>query len=1165
MPHLSLSVLGSLTATLDGRPLTGLESNKVRALLVYLALEADRPHLRTLLASLLWPNHSDTAALANLRYALANLRAQLGDRTAAQTPHLLVTRTTLQFNRASDYWIDAAAFLALTQAAPGAVPDVARLEESVAIYRAEFLEGFALDDAAPFEEWALVKREQLARRLGTALQQLADVHEQQGDFAQAEVYARRLVASEPYLEETHRQLMRILAFSGQRSAALAQYDTCCALLARELGVAPSQSTTRLYTAIREERLTPEPPAPSKPPALPPRFVGRTQELDRLDRCLQQARAGQGQILLIAGTPGSGKSALAAAFVRRALQRQDVIAAWGSANAYTGIGDPYLPFRQILQMLTGDLDSQRAAELLSPRLAQRLWEAAPAAIQLLVEAAPDLIGRFVPGTALLERALAAADARPGRLARLEQRLAQQPDVGNPSTWTEVRQTDLFDQTAKLLLALARHRPLLLVVDDLQWADPGSLSLLFHIGRRLDTGRILLLGAYRPEELLPDADGRPHPLELIVGEFRRTYGDIVLNLDQSPGRLFVDALLDAEPNQLGTDFRRRLVQHTDGHALFTVELLRGLQERGDLMRDQAGRWSEAPDVIWNALPARVDAAVADRLHRLPPEWQEMLRVASVEGEQFTAEVVARVLGLPVATVVQVLSHELSKHHPLVLAEGTQWTGTSRLSQYRFRHFLFQKHLYQTLDLVERPHLHAAVGEALEASAGDQTETLAAALARHFEMAGLPEKAAHYLLAAGNHAARLLAHDMALTHLRHGLALLAALPATPARAKLELQLRLALGAPLLARRSYIHEEVAENYRRAQALARTAGDSVELFHALAGLKSYHDLRLDLDLARALGEECMRIAQGLGDPALQALAAFKLGGAHSYRGDLALALPALRPLQELDDAPWQQAMRQVYGYDQQVAALGIGAIVLCMMGYPDQAETMSARALALAEAIDHPFSLAHARFHAAMLRQYRLEPVQAQRLAEATITVAQANAMAMWLGGGMTILGWALAAQGDPDAAIPLLEETQERLIALHMKIGQMQALRTLAEVYAQVGRTDEALALLAEAERCTAATGFLQEAPEVYRLQGDVLLQQGAPQDQVEACYRRAIATAQHMQAKLWELRAGVSLCRLWQQRGEIDAAYRRLEPVYRWFGEGLQTPDLRAACRLLDELRR
>lgn len=254
MNRLSISLLGTFQVRLAGEPVADFATDKVRALLAYLAVEAERDHRRQTLAGLLWPDFPEGAARTNLRNALANLRRAIGDRQVSP-PFLQITRQTIQFNRASDYGLDVTTFSTLLANKGAARPGIASLEAGVALYRGPFLEGFALADSVPFEEWLLLNREALSRQLWAALHRLAEAYEEQGAYEQALGYARRQVALEPYQEEGQQQVMRLLALQGRRSEALAQYETCRQVLMDELGVEPSAETVALVERIRAGELS----------------------------------------------------------------------------------------------------------------------------------------------------------------------------------------------------------------------------------------------------------------------------------------------------------------------------------------------------------------------------------------------------------------------------------------------------------------------------------------------------------------------------------------------------------------------------------------------------------------------------------------------------------------------------------------------------------------------------------------------------------------------------------------------------------------------------------------------------------------------------------------------------------------------------------------------
>ncbi len=496
----------------------------------------------------------------------------------------------------------------------------------------------------------------------------------------------------------------------------------------------------------------------------PPFVARESELAQLEAHLDAAMAADGRVVFITGEAGDGKTRLAHAFIRDSQEKHpSLVVAHGNCDAYTGIGDPYLPFREILSLLTGDIEAQWAAGNMSERYAQRLWHLIPHAVEALLAVGPDLVDVFIPGSTLLSRVEAAVPAQGDLLARLDKLVARHLAR---TEQIHVQQSDLLGQYARVLQALARGRPLLLVVDDLQWADAGSIGLLFHLARRLSGHRILLLGLYRPSDVSLGRQGERHPLTSVVNEVRRKDGDVRLDLGETEGRQFVDALLDAERNQFNSEFRDSLCRRTAGHPLFTVEMLRGLRDRGDLVTDAEGVWSAGAELNWRDLPARVEGVIQERIDRLPPDLREVLKIASVEGEVFTAEVAARVQGLEDGELIRSIGSVLHRQHRLVTSHDQQHLERIRLSRYRFRHILFQQYLYNTLDQAERVYLHRAVGDAMEQLVGEQADSIAPQLARHFDLGAEDGRARRYYATAGRVAAAAHAHREAISHYRRAI---------------------------------------------------------------------------------------------------------------------------------------------------------------------------------------------------------------------------------------------------------------------------------------------------------------------------------------------------------------------------------------------------------------
>ncbi len=494
------------------------------------------------------------------------------------------------------------------------------------------------------------------------------------------------------------------------------------------------------------------------------FIGRKTELGRLDDLLSKAAGGNLQVAFIAGEAGAGKSSLVDEFIR---EKEDsdpqLITSIGICNAQTGSGDPYLPFRQVLTSLTTEPEvAGSSLETAKTKKSDTLREFVRVSTQTLIMLGPDLIGIFVPGGSLLAR-IPTLIAMNSKLSdKLADRVAPKKGKQAPKADPALDQEKIFEQYAAVLKALAKDRTLILVLDDLQWADSGSLNLLFHLARQLKDSRILLLGTYRPDDVALGRDGERHPLESILNELKRYHGDIVLDLSQAntnEERAFTNALIDSEPNHLESSFREELFARTGGHPLFTVELLRNLQERGNLIRDKEGAWILSSKLDWGTLPARVDGVIGERIARLPAPLHETLTIASVMGYEFTAQVVAHIQKVQERDLVKDLSRELEKRYRLVFEQGELKINKQFLSSYRFSHALIQQYVYDELGTGERRMLHGEIAETLEALAGEAAVELALQLARHYDEARNAEKAIPYFTLAGDAAFAIYAQNEAI----------------------------------------------------------------------------------------------------------------------------------------------------------------------------------------------------------------------------------------------------------------------------------------------------------------------------------------------------------------------------------------------------------------------
>ncbi|MCP4289578.1 MAG: AAA family ATPase [Gammaproteobacteria bacterium] len=1177
METLRLTLLGHPTFSLDEEQITNFRYSKAQALLCYLAVTG-RTHARSALVGLLWGNLPEAKARTNLRRILTTLRRRVDS-------HLLITRQTVAFNQDSPYWLDVAEFEARVGNA-ATESDITRLSEGIALYQGDFLEGFYVTKAPEFEEWLLAEQGRLRELALQGLHTLATHFTEQGHLIQGIDYTRRLLALESWREEAHRQLMLLLARSGQRGAALSQYETCRQVLEDELGVEPSEETMALYQRIREGNLNavlentnesffgtrrnglilssearPSVPLPAfldddTAPDPPIVFVTRTRELAALETTLSTAQAGEGQILFVIGGAGRGKSTLVQEFARRAQAADnELIVISGYCNAHTGLGDPYLPFREALTMLTGDVEAKWAGGLISQKHARRLWQTMPITVPALVQHGPNLVGSLVPGHTLRERAATfASDDVPW--------FKQLANITTDHQTANLEQQLLFTQVTAALKAITLQRSVLLIVEDLHWVDNASSALLFHLSRQVSDSRILIIGTYRPEEVAVSWSRQRHPLAGLVSELKRQHGDIWLDLadmDRIEGRQFVDAYLDAQPNRLGAEFREALFQRTEGHALFTVELLREMQELGYIGYDEAGYWVETNDIDWQTMPARVEGVIETRINRLEEDLQSVLTVASVEGEMFTAEVVARVQQVNERTLVEQLSRELDKRHRLVTAQSLEMRQEQRLSRYRFRHQLFQHYLYHSLDEIQRTYLHEEVGNALEHLYEGQTDEVAVQLARHFEIAGSVLKAVDYLQQAGERASRMSAHEEVIEHFNQALDLLETLPNPSKYAKEELSLQLALARAIYAAKGTSAPEIESVYIRARMLCQQVGEGVQLIQVLWGLSSYNLVRGDVRTARDLAEQCLDVAQDLQMSKLLVGAHQILGTGLLHMGELVAGLTHLKQGTALYTPQKHYDLISFYGQDVGVQCQRYEAWGKWILGYPDQALEQMYRTLSLANELAHPLSVAGAQAFACVLHYYRREVQAVEELAEAAITYATEHRLLLWKLFGLTFQGWCLVEQGQREAGIDQIRRGLDDWQATGAWADPLLVV-LLVEAHLRMGQAAEGLIVLEQQLRVVDDNDMRSWEAELYRLKGELLLLQGVDDRKIERQYLKAIDIARQQSAKSLELRAAISLCRLWQHQGKNEEARQMLAAIYDWFSEGFDTADLIEAKSLL-----
>jgi ABC-type oligopeptide transport system substrate-binding subunit/DNA-binding SARP family transcriptional activator/tetratricopeptide (TPR) repeat protein len=782
---LQAKLLGQYEIRKDGQPIF-IPSRPTQSLLAYLLLHPNKSHRREKLAGLFWPDSSEVNARSNLRHELWRIRKAIGPGANArmESDYLGVT-----YHPQPDDQLDVDAFEACSEDESS----TEALLQAVSAYGGDLLPGF-------YKEWVVLERERLhavfERKLGRLLDRLL-AERRWNDVLK---WGEHWIASGDTPELAYRALMLAHAGLGNQTGAAAQYNRCVEALARELGVEPSERTREVFEQIRNGGLASVLPKPTQPvPAtltLPafltgpdkpaPVFVGRETELATLEAYLEKALLGQAQVVFVSGEAGSGKSALLQEFMRRSVTAHpDLAVGWGICNAFFGQGVPYLPFRDVLNMLAGGIQSLYANGTISLNQANHLSTSFPLVVQALVEQGPGLVDSFLSGSTIATRIATALPSEQPWGQRIEKHPVQ--DVTSSE---KQEKSQLFEQYTEVLRSITSQHPLLIFLDDLQWMDPGTGRLFFHLLRRLQNTRILIAGAYRVEEVALDRNGERHPLEPLLNEFQSSFGEILIDLDrvrETSGREFINAFLDTEPNRLNETFRQELYRRTQGHPFFTIQLLRNLQERGEILPDKQGRWIASTHLNWDSLSPQVEGIIGERIGRLDRELRDLLLAASVEGEQFTVQVLERMQGTAERVILRQLSRELEKRHRLVQELGEVYVGGQRLVRFRFVHALIQQYMYRQLGAAECAAFHQEIAETLEMLYKEDTAIVAVPLARHYRKAGVREKAVEYLLQAGDQARSLYAHQEAVDHYQQALAYLKEMNATEQTARTLMKLYL------------------------------------------------------------------------------------------------------------------------------------------------------------------------------------------------------------------------------------------------------------------------------------------------------------------------------------------------------------------------------------------
>jgi predicted ATPase len=700
---------------------------------------------------------------------------------------------------------------------------------------------------------------------------------------------------------------------------------------------------------------------------------------------------------------------------------------------------------------------------------------------------------------------------------------------------------------LLLERAAQQPVLLIIEDLHWADPSTLELLNLIIDQGPTAKILTLLTFRPD-FTPPWPMRSHFTYIILT--RLLHKEVENMVGWITGG-----------KALPETVREHILSKTDGVPLFVEEMTKMVLESG-LLKERGDQYELAGPLLQLAVPTTLRDLLAARLDRLTTA-KEVAQLGAVLGREFPYEWLQAVSPLDKATLHQELAR-------LVEAELVYRRGVPPHLTYIFKHSLIQEAAYESLLKSKRQQYHQQVAEILTNRFPNTVEARPELLAHHYKSAGLIEQAIPCLHLAGQKAIERSANQEAISHLTQGLELLKTLPDTPGRIQQELTLQTTLGLPLTAAKGFESPEVERVYSRAWELCLQVEKTPDLFPILLGLARFFLVRAELKKAHELGVQLLTLAQSVQDPMLLLAAHLTLGATLFYLGELTEARVHLERGIFLYD-PKQHHLYAFYGIEPKVFCLSYAALVLWLLGYPDQALQSSHDALALAHELAHPYSQAFALSFAAVLHHLRREGQAAQDRSEAVLTLSADQGFPNWLLWGTFLQGWGLAQQGQREEAIAQMRQalTSSRAMGTELVLTPL-TLCLLADGYRGLGQPQEALSMLTEALAAVHKHAERFYEAEVYRLNGELLLSQRvetdfnpAPTEAAEACFHQALDVARRQQAKSWELRAVMSLSRLWQRQGKREEAKQLLEEICGWFTEGFDTADLQEAKALLKEL--
>jgi predicted ATPase/class 3 adenylate cyclase len=851
-----------------------------------------------------------------------------------------------------------------------------------------------------------------------------------------------------------------------------------------------------FEALRGHRLTP--------------LVGREHELGMLLDRWEIAKGSEGQVMLLSGEPGIGKSRLTQALLEEIAPEPHVRLRYYCSPYHTNSAlHPVIEQLQRAAAFAPDDDTDARLDKLEAVLRQSSAQVADVA----------------PLFAALVSIPSDARYPPLNLTPPEQK------------------AKTFEALLAQLEGLAAGPPVLMIIEDAHWIDPTSADLFGEVIERLARLPMLLVITFRPEFMSPWS-GHAHVTALTLSR-----------LGQRQCAAIIERLTGGKA--LPPEVIEQLLAKTDGVPLFIEELTKTLLESG-LLTESGNHYKLSGPLPSFAIPATLHDSLMARLDRLGP-IKEVAQTAAAIGREFSYLLLAAVSPLSEPSLNAALGQ-------LVCSELIFRRGSPPRTRYSFKHALLQDAAHEGLLKSRRQQLHARIATILEGRFEEVAQREPELLAHHYTEADDVERAADYWQRAGQRAAQRSANVEAVAHLQKGLELLKRLPSSSARDQQELDLQIALGSPLIVTKGYTAPEVEQAYLRAQELGRRVGDVSHLFTATWGLWIHNLTRMRLKTARRLADELLSLARRGSDPAYLLQARHATWTTCLYLPELSACAEETEKGVVLYDRDQHRSHKFLYGgHDPGVCAANYRALSQWLLGFPDQAVDRAEQAVALAHELDHSFSLILALSFFSYLCHFRRDAALAREHALAVTTLCTKQGVSPhYLATAGIIQGWAEVHETRAVQGIAEIRQGLDQLEAMRVHHRRSYYLAILAEAYGSVTESEQGLCALAEAATFMEETGEAFWEAEIHRLKGELLLHRSPEsQAQAEASFRNALNTARHQEARSLELRAATSLARLMVAEGRRADAHALLAPVYGWFTEGFATPDLKDAKALLDEL--